>query len=153
MPTIRRCGAGNGAVAARCRGATLVEFAFILPALLLLLYGLVVYSVVLVTQQAVAFGAERAAAATVAVNPELAPDAFLAQAEQVATQEVEDVIGFLPGAPGAVEVQLSAPAGSALGQELRVTVRYPFGNWGLPAPAFLPLPEILSGVGVQRVRT
>lgn len=137
----------------RSRGATLVEFAFILPVLLLLLYGILVYGIVLVTQQAVAYGAERGAEAAVAADPDLADGTYLAAADQLARQEVQTVIGFLPGGPGSIQVELTTPAGSGLGQELRVTVRYPFANWGLPAPAFLPLPDTFTGVGVLRVRT
>ena len=139
---------------ARSRGAALVEFAFILPALLLLLYGLVVYSVVFVTQQAVAYGAERGAEAVVAVDPELGAAAYQAQALGVARTEVLDAIGYLPGLGGdMVTLDMATPAGSTLGQEVRVTVTYPFSSWNLPAPAFLPLPETLTGVGVTRVRT
>lgn len=136
----------------RSRGAALVEFAFILPVLLVLLYGILVYSIVLVTQQAVAYGAERGAEAAVAANPDLADGSYLAAADQLAKQEIQAVIGFLPGG-FSIQVELTAPAGSGLGQELRVTVQYPFANWGLPAPTFLPLPDTLTGVGVLRVRT
>lgn len=138
---------------ARSRGAALVEFAFILPALLLLLYGLVVYSVLFVTQQAVAYGAQRGAEAVVVVDPE--SDDYDTQVAAVARSEVLDVIGYLPGMGGGmIDVAVAAPAGSTLGQEVRVTVTYPFSSsWNLPAPAFLPLPTNLTGVGVIRVRT
>lgn len=136
----------------RSRGAALVEFAFILPVLLVLLYGILVYSIVLVTQQAVAYGAERGAEAAVAANPDLADGSYLAAADQLARQEIQAVIGFLPGG-FSIQVELAAPPGSGLGQELRVTVQYPFANWGLPAPTFLPLPDTLTGTGVLRVRT
>lgn len=138
----------------RASGAALVEFAFILPVLLLLVYGILVYSILLVTQQAVAYGAERGAEAAVAVNPDLADDAYLAEIELLATERIQAVIGFLPGGAGSIQVELLAPAGSGLGQELRVTVQYPFtGRWGPLAPAFLPLPDTVTGVGVLRVRT
>lgn len=143
----------TGPARARSRGAALVEFAFILPVLLVLLYGILVYSIVLVTQQAVAYGAERGAEAAVAADPGLADGSYLAAADQLARQEIQTVIGFLPGGFSSIQVELMAPAGSGLGQELRVTVQYPFANWGLPAPTFLPLPDILTGVGVLRVRT
>lgn len=137
----------------RSSGATLVEFAFILPVLLVLLYGIFVYGIVLVTQQAVSYGAERGAEAAVAVDPSLADGSYVAAADQLAKQEIQAVIGFLPGGFSSIQVELTAPAGSVFGQELRVTVQYPFANWGLPAPTFLPLPDTLTGVGVLRVRT
>lgn len=134
-------------------GAALIEFAFILPTLLLLLYGILVYSVVLVTQQAVAYGAERGAEAAVAIDPHLANGSYLAAADQLVRQEIEDTIGFLPGGFESIKVELASPANSLLGRELRVTIQYQFDSWGLPAPAFMPLPATLTGVGVLRVRT
>ncbi|MES1943124.1 hypothetical protein PC39_03337 [Salinisphaera sp. PC39] len=133
------------------RGATLVEFAFILPAVLLLLYGIVLYSIVLVTQQAVAYGAERGAQIAVSVDPRLDESVYLQHAEELARAEIQDVIGFLPGVMNGVQVELVEPVGSAIGQELRVTIQYPFSNWGLPTPAILPLPATMRGVGVARV--
>lgn len=53
----------------RQRGATLVEFAFVLLPLVLIIAGILLYGLVFVTQQAMAFGAQRGADAMVQVDP------------------------------------------------------------------------------------
>ena len=50
-------------------GATAVEFAFVFPALFLLIYGVVVYAYTFVLQESISFVAQEAAEAAVAVDP------------------------------------------------------------------------------------
>lgn len=123
----------------------LVEFAFVLPIFLVLLYGMLVYSIVFVTQQAVAFAAESGADSVVTVAPQASNYDALATAR--ATARVNEILGFLPGAANTA-VDVGTAAGIP-GRQVTVTVRYSFSEWGLPAPAFLPLPATLTGVGLK----
>ncbi|MGH8458645.1 MAG: TadE/TadG family type IV pilus assembly protein, partial [Nevskiales bacterium] len=50
-------------------GAAALEFAILLPLLLLLIYGLFVYSYMFVVQEAITFAAQEAAEAAVKVDP------------------------------------------------------------------------------------
>lgn len=50
-------------------GAAVVEFAFVFPILLFLIYGLVVYAYIFVLQESITFVAQQAAAAAVSVSP------------------------------------------------------------------------------------
>lgn len=55
----------------RCKqaGAAAVEFAFVFPILLFLIYGLVVYAYIFVMQESITFVAQQAAASAVSVAP------------------------------------------------------------------------------------
>jgi len=53
----------------RQSGAAMVEFAFVFPVLLFLIYGLVVYSYMFVLQESITFAAQQGAASAVSVAP------------------------------------------------------------------------------------
>ena len=133
------------------RGATLIEFSLILVALLTLLYGIIVYSIVFVTQQAVAYAAESGADAIAVVDPD--DDGFLTLAETVATAEVTRVAAFLPGSPGVTVDDSSALGATPVpGREIRVTVTYNFANWGFLGRGLLPRPDTITGEARINVR-
>jgi len=50
-------------------GAAMIEFAFVFPILLFLIYGLVVYAYIYVLQESITFVAQQAAASAVSVAP------------------------------------------------------------------------------------
>ena len=130
------------------RGAAMIEFSVVLLPLLTLFYGIIVYSLVFVTQQAVAFAAESGADAVVAVDPMTATcDPADATINAVVTNRVTNLVRFLPGGVGAP--QLSVPATpSGTGCQLLVTVTYPFSNWGFAITGLLPLPGVITGQGL-----
>lgn len=134
----------------RQRGATMIEFAAILLPLLILFYGVIVYSLVFVTQQAVAFAADRGAAAAVVVNPAMAAPQFKVQARGLAQQRVDDLLQFLPGTASVAAVK-AQPLASGSARRVTVKVEYPFANWRLPVPTFLPMPDVIRAVGVANV--
>lgn len=137
----------------QCRqeGAALVEFAFILPPLLLLTVGTLLYGLVFVTQQTMAFAAQRGAAAIVQVDP--APYAVHGTVQNVsgycsagASLVEARVEGVLPDVglfSHTTSVQAVTPSsGAALkGCEVTVTSDFPLN---IP---LLPLPDEISGVG------
>jgi len=53
----------------RQTGAAVIEFAFVFPILLFLIYGLVVYAYIYVLQESITFVAQQAAASAVSVAP------------------------------------------------------------------------------------
>ena len=83
------------------RGASLIEFALVLPVFLTLIMGILFYGIAFATQQAVHFAAERGAEAAVSVDP----DVLLIDSEQnvnslvsqLASDRIRGVLGCFPG--------------------------------------------------------
>lgn len=130
-------------------GAALIEFGAIVIAFLTLTYGIIVYSIVFVSQQAVAYAAESGADAIVAVDPDNGAS-FSAVATMVATSRVNSVLSFLPGGASTTVTEI-APAGTGSGQ-FTVTVNYQFSNWGFLVSGLFPLPGLLTGQGLVNTR-
>ncbi len=126
----------------------MVEFAAILLPMLTLLYGIIVYSIVFVAQQAVAYAAESGADAVVAVAPDFAD--FAGEAERQARMRVDDVLGFLPGSGATTSVSVLPPLDSASRQVI-VNVNYPFPS-GLSVAGILPVPEFLRAQGLVNIQ-
>lgn len=126
------------------RGAVLVEFSLILVVLITLFYATLVYSIVFVTQQAVAYAAESGADAVVAVDP-LDPG-YDALATTVASARVTSTLAFLPGGKNTV-VTFATPAGNP-GRQVTVTVNYQFANWGFLVTGLFPLPTLITAQGI-----
>lgn len=61
--------ASNPSSRLRQAGAAMIEFAFVFPILLFMVYGLVVYAYIFVLQESITFVAQQAAAAAVSVSP------------------------------------------------------------------------------------
>lgn len=82
------------------RGASLIEFAFVLPVFLMLIVGILYYGIGFATQQAVNHAAGRAADAAVAVDPALDSSAFRARAIEQAEPRIAGILAYFPGGTG-----------------------------------------------------
>ena len=135
----------------------LVEFSLILVAMLTLFYAIIVYSIVFVTQQSVAYAAETGADAIVAVDTSQGPAVTLfdSRADSVARTRVNQVLGFLPGAASVCLGSIDG-GGNCSGQctvvgvnrQCLVEVNYSFQNWGFLVTGLFPLPTNIRGVGL-----
>jgi Flp pilus assembly protein TadG len=145
-------------------GAAAVEFAILLPLLLLMVYGIIVYSYLFVVQEAITFAAQEAAEAAVKVDPAQDPADYDAavKAEVVAT--ATRVLDFLPvaqrervlGSDGSkVQVTIeSSPTG--IGGVVTVRLSFAFAGMfpvlSLPGlGAVPPMPSTLEARGVVGV--
>jgi Flp pilus assembly protein TadG len=129
-------------------GAALIEFSVILLVLLTIFYGIFVYSILFVTQQAVAYAAESGADAVTMVDPmTIACDPADPVINDVVGVRVNRILSFLPG--GVSPPAVSLPPGPRLSScQLLVTVSYPFSNWGLAVTGLFPMPGQIIGQGL-----
>lgn len=81
----------------RCRqtGSAMIEFAFVFPILLFMIYGLVVYAYIFVLQESVTFVAQQAAAAAVSVAPSSTTATTNAQITTLAQSTVTQYLSWL----------------------------------------------------------
>lgn len=109
-------------------GGVLIEFAFVLPLLIVMAVGILYYGYAFLlrnaTEQAARDGAERG----IAVN--VLSDKYQQRVAQAVRQEVLDVLGWLPGGVIGVQVAVGAQASGmgcngadAQGLGVRVTLR------------------------------
>ncbi|GAB3674755.1 TadE/TadG family type IV pilus assembly protein [Salinisphaera aquimarina] len=77
------------------RGASLIEFALVLPVFLLLAVGILFYSIAFATQQAVTYAAQRGADAAVSVSPDV--EEFADRARVVAEARIAETLRYFPG--------------------------------------------------------
>lgn len=77
------------------QGAELIEFALVLPAFLILIFGILFYSIVFFTDQTLSHAAQRAADAVLAVDPD-APN-FADKAVQQAQGQLDRSLSLFPG--------------------------------------------------------
>jgi len=111
-------------------------------------YGIIVYSIVFFSQQAIEYGAIRGAEAAVRVDPTQPLGTYQGQVTSRASSKVVDVIGFIGVTNEMVTVTASNnPAG---GRIVSVRVDFSFGTWGLPTTGFFPVPDNLQGSAVVR---
>lgn len=136
-------------------GATAMEFALIFPLLFALLYGVIVYSYVLVLQESITFAAQQAASRAVSVSPEATGGAY---ADTVRAQAREGAVRALVWLPepqqarvlgnngDAVDVSLVAdPAGSVVEVNLNFDLAGLFPAVILPFVGEIPpLPAVLN---------
>lgn len=140
-------------------GAALIEFAFVLLPLLLLTFGTLLYGLVFVTQQAMAFAAQRGADAIVQVDPN-AFDSVAAlcssdAAARVAENRISSVlpdVGLLNYSAGVNEETGAGAECSDASKDVCLkagnngcTVSI-VSKFGLQIP-LLPLPDAVRGVG------
>lgn len=133
-------------------GAAALEFAFLLPLLLLLIYGMFVYSYMFVVQEAITFAAQEAAEAAVKVDPAQDPADYDAAVNAEVRATATRVLSFLPvaqqarvlGSDGS-KVQVTIAA-SPSGNGGIVTVNLSFAFSGLfpviPLPVIGPVPPM-----------
>ena len=146
-------------------GAAALEFAFLLPLLLLLIYGMFVYSYMFVVQEAITFAAQEAAEAAVKVDPAQDPADYDAAVKTEVRAAATRVLDFLPAAQRArvlgsdgskVQVTIGASP-SGIGGVVTVNLSFTFSGLfpQLPLP-FLenpipPMPSTLEATGVVGV--
>lgn len=145
-------------------GAAAVEFALLLPLLLLMIYGIVVYSYMFVVQEAITFAAQEAAEAAVKVDPAQDPADYDAavRAEVVAT--ATRVLDFLPesqrervlGSDGSKVLVTIEPSPTGIGGVVTVQLSFTFAGLfpTIPLPgvgAIPPMPGTLEARGVVGV--
>lgn len=140
------------------RGAALVEFAFVLLPLLLLTLGILLYGLLFVGQQAIAFSAQQGADAIIQVDPDSVDgdgDGFLNDGELAAYCDAGQALAVrraqrvLPDAglldvcaeDGLCSVQTISGETEQRGCQFRVNKEFP-----LRIP-LIPLPDNLTGVG------
>lgn len=95
----RQCLAANTQVfvasgANKESGTAAIEFAFVLPVFLFMMYGMVVYAYMFVLQESLVFAAQASAEATVKVNP--AQEDYEAALDAVAKSTASQILGYLP---------------------------------------------------------
>ncbi len=114
------------------RGSELVEFALIMPLLLLVVFGIVDFGLLIFDKAVVTNAAREAARAGIVFAPERLT---IPEIQAVARQYCEtNLVTF--GTPGAPNVAVTG-AGGASGSELTVVVSYTY-TWGI-IPSFMPL--------------
>lgn len=137
------------------RGAAIIEVAFILLPLFLLVYGIFVYSIVFVTQQAVAYAAASGADAVIAVDPDtINCDPSDTTINALVTNRVSRITRVLPGG-GANTPVVSLPTITRVsGCQLVVTVTYPVARLGLGFGTLFPFlgGKILTGQSLVNTR-
>jgi len=140
-------------------GATLVEFALVFPVFLLLVVGILLYSVAFATQQIVLYAADQAVQSSSSIDPGLGEGEYEVVALRRARSRITSVLGFLPGQ--APTITLSDDCGMRAAQEgedeisalcvtsdpadgnrriVAIRLESSFGSlWpGFPIPEFLP---------------
>ncbi len=85
----------NMLLRARQSGAAMIEFAFVFPILLFMIYGLVVYAYIFVLQESITFVAQQAASAAVSVSPAQTASAATAQMTTLAQNTVTQYLSWL----------------------------------------------------------
>lgn len=79
----------------RQMGAAVIEFAFVFPILLFMIYGLVVYAYIFVLQESITFVAQQAAASAVSVSPNQTAANARTQMTTLATNTVNQSLAWL----------------------------------------------------------
>lgn len=151
-------------------GAVAVEFALVFPLMFMLMYGIVVYGYTFILQQSIAFAAQEAAEAAVAVSP-LAPNGDALRLQRV-RDTASAVLDWLPASQkqrvigsNGDQVQVAYCIGGSGGQcpsgtdAIIVTL-----NFSMTTPSYLfpvlemplvgavpPLPEQLTARAVVRI--
>ncbi|MGH8455117.1 MAG: TadE/TadG family type IV pilus assembly protein [Nevskiales bacterium] len=133
-------------------GAAALEFAILLPLLLLLIYGLFVYSYMFVVQEAITFAAQEAAEAAVKVDPAQDPADYDAAVKAEVVAAATRVLSFLPaaqrervlGSDGSkVQVTIGASP-SGIGGVVTVNLSFNFSGLfpAIPLPGLGPIPPM-----------
>lgn len=131
------------------RGVQLVELAFILPILLIIIFGLIEYSVLFGAQLSMNSTASEAARRAMAYRAGQDTQFYVNQAEQAVQTALPDYIGEFKSR--IVSEVTSFDCGSATC--IRVTLTYPnyASNPLIGSFPFIPLPSSLSAEEVSRV--
>ena len=115
------------------RGATAVEFAIVFPLLILLMFGIIEFSVILYDKAMITNASREGARAGI-----------VSQLVRVSDAQIQSVVDnycklyLISFKSGAAPVTSVARAGSTFGSELSVTVTYTY--------SFLALPKFVTGI-------
>jgi Flp pilus assembly protein TadG len=115
------------------RGATAVEFAIVFPLLILLLFGIIEFSVILYDKAMITNASREGARAGI-----------VSQLVRVSDSQIQSVVDnycrlyLISFRSGAAPVTTVARTGSTFGSELSVTVTYTY--------SFLALPQFVTGL-------
>ncbi len=115
------------------RGATAVEFAIVFPLLILLLFGIIEFSVILYDKAMITNASREGARAGI-----------VSQLVRVSDSQIQSVVDnycrlyLISFKSGAAPVTTVARTGSTFGSELSVTVTYTY--------SFLALPQFVTGL-------
>ena len=145
-------------------GAAALEFAILLPLLLMMIYGIVVYSYMFIVQEAITFAAQEAAEAAVKVDPAQDPADYEAAVRAEVQATATRVLGFLPpaqrervlGSDGSkVEITVG-PSPTGIGGVVTVSLSFTFAGLfpQIPLPgvgSIPPMPGTLEAIGVVGV--
>ena len=85
--------------AGREDGASLIEFSLVLPFFLLLVVGILTYSIAFATQQALNYAARRSAESVTNIDPQLDMIAYGERAAGLVNERLASVLGYFPGDP------------------------------------------------------
>ena len=150
-------------------GAAVIEFAFVFPILLFMVYGLVVYAYIFVLQESITFVAQQAAASAVSVAPNSNAASARAQMSTLAQNTVNQSLSWLGTAQLAARVTpnttvtfcsqaVVATCPTDGGDAVVVTVRFSINT---PTPLFPvlsfgsgqipPMPAQLSSTATVRI--
>jgi hypothetical protein len=145
-------------------GAAALEFAFILPLLLFLIYGMIVYAYVFIVQEAITFAAQEAAEAAVKVDPVQSPEDYQDSVRQAVaavlrcdnTDGQGGVLSFLPQCGRVSSTVEICPSPTGIGGVVSVRLVFTFTGLfpQLPLPgigAIPPMPSTLEARGVVGV--
>lgn len=145
-------------------GAAALEFAILLPLLLMMVYGIVVYSYMFIVQEAITFAAQEAAEAAVKVDPAQDPADYEAAVRAEVVAAATRVLEFLPaeqrervlGSDGSKVLVTIGPSPSGIGGVVRVNLSFAFTGLfpQIPLPgvgSIPPMPGTLEAMGVVGV--
>ena len=119
------------------KGASAVEFALVLPLLMLITFGIIEFGMFIYNQQVITNASrEGARAGIVASMPRVTPDQI---EEVVHTYCLNNMVTFgAPNTPTIVRPPVGYSATAAFGSDLRVQVNYQY--------SFLVIPNFISGL-------
>lgn len=115
-------------------GATLVEFAIILPVFILLIFGIIEFSLLLYNKGMITHASREGARAGIVFNPNNRMSENEIRAE-VNNYIQNNLVSFSPSDP-VIDVPNICPEGASSGQELTVNVSYNY--------SFLVLPDFIA---------
>jgi hypothetical protein len=145
------------ALRAAQRGTAAIEFAMVFPLFFLVLYAIVTYSMVFLTQQSLTAAAEEGARAALVWQSASNPGAALTARAGQACDRASSVVSWLPVAPTCVNAISTAPAGCSNNPNMdciQVTLTYAYGT--SPLVPLLPLlslvvPQSLVGAATVQI--
>lgn len=137
----------------RQSGATAVEFALVFPVFFLILYAVITYALILVTQQALTMAAAEGARAAVRFQGGSDTEAVRATAARAMAQQS---LSWLAASGGLATPQAQAQDCPGGVRCMSVVVRYDYANHPLVPPLLgpvlsLPTPSVLQGQAMAQI--